>query len=129
MQSPKGCQQQFSSRRWCHCGLPEFTLLPYAGFIDKLRFSADEEDYSQPRYISWCTRSLLDEETISSAASVHYAPILKDEDIRESDVLVLFGGQYSKHAGAERSFEARNDGLPSHINNAVFAVAKATGKN
>lgn len=30
--------------------LPEFALLPFGGFLDKLRFSADDEDYSRQRY-------------------------------------------------------------------------------
>ena len=30
--------------------LPEFSLLPFGGFLDKLRFTGDEEDYSRQRY-------------------------------------------------------------------------------
>ncbi len=32
--------------------LPEFALLPFGGFVDKLRFSADEADRSRQRYCS-----------------------------------------------------------------------------
>ncbi len=33
--------------------LPGFSLLALGGFVDKLRFSADEEDHSQQRYCLW----------------------------------------------------------------------------
>ena len=33
--------------------LPEFTLLPFGGFLDKLRFSADDADRSRQRHCAW----------------------------------------------------------------------------
>ena len=38
--------------------LPDFALLPFGAFLDKLRFSADDEDYSQQRYCSWTVAGL-----------------------------------------------------------------------
>ena len=33
--------------------LPDFALLPFGAFLDKLRFSADEADRSRQRYCAW----------------------------------------------------------------------------
>ena len=33
--------------------MPQFNLLPFGGFLDKLRFSADEEDHSRQKYCQW----------------------------------------------------------------------------
>ena len=73
--------------------LHEFTLLPYAGFVDKLRFSADEEDYSQQKFIEWNSFSIDDEYTQSSSGTVHKTKILTLETIKNTDFLVIFGGR------------------------------------
>ena len=50
--------------------LPDFALLPFGAFLDKLRFSADDEDYSQQRYCSWTVAGLGGEPVPSSSGAV-----------------------------------------------------------
>lgn len=121
--------------KFCLILLPEFTLLPYASFIEKLRFSADDEDYSQPRYLDWTTKSVLNDEVLSSAASIHKATILKEEDINEADVAVFFGGRNIQNmlnlAETLNPFITVCQRSKTHIvaiDNAVFPIAKATYK-
>ncbi|MGE8324445.1 MAG: AraC family transcriptional regulator, partial [Pseudomonas sp.] len=50
--------------------LPDFALLPFGAFLDKLRFSADDEDYSQQRYCSWTVAGLTLDPVASSSGAV-----------------------------------------------------------
>lgn len=76
--------------------LPEFTMLPFAGFVDKLRFSADDEDYSRQRYCAWQILGLGD--GVSSSSGVAIATPLKPEQVRlaDYDYLVVFGGRSAR---------------------------------
>ena len=49
--------------------LPEFTLLPFGGFLDKLRFSADDADRSRQRHCAW-TLLGLDKQPVTSSSGV-----------------------------------------------------------
>ena len=49
--------------------LPEFALLPFGGFLDKLRFSADDEDYSRQRYCAWTILGLQPGHVLSSSGA------------------------------------------------------------
>lgn len=118
---------------FCLLLLPEFTLLPYAGFVDKLRFSADEEDYSQQRYISWFTRILSEESVSSSAYSQHNASVLTESDIIDADYIVIFGGRdIQKMLGMSSLLApvvANSLKYKTHlvaVDNAVFALAKCS---
>ncbi|SMF63524.1 MULTISPECIES: helix-turn-helix domain-containing protein [unclassified Pseudomonas] len=74
--------------------LPAFALLPFGAFLDKLRFSADDEDYSQQRYCSWTLAGLtLDPVPASSGAVVQVEAIAEQLDMAHYDYLVLFGGR------------------------------------
>ncbi|HGM5580599.1 TPA: GlxA family transcriptional regulator [Pseudomonas putida] len=74
--------------------LPEFALLPFAGFLDKLRFSADDEDYSRQRYCSWRVLGLSAEPvTSSSGAVVQVEEPVHSVELAGYDYLVLFGGR------------------------------------
>ncbi|ENV36802.1 hypothetical protein F959_02353 [Acinetobacter venetianus RAG-1 = CIP 110063] len=115
--------------------LPEFTLLPYAAFIDKLRFSADEADYSQQNYIVWETRSITTEEVFSSAQSQHHASLLTENDIQESDFIVFFGGRNVQkmlelssdlRKIISLSYQARTHIVA--VDNAIFALGDSLGK-
>lgn len=74
--------------------LPEFTLLPFGGFLDKLRFSADDEDYSQQRYCRWDIVGLA-QGSVASSSGVEIAIQLTPQQVRWSDYdyLVVFGGR------------------------------------
>lgn len=74
--------------------LPEFTLLPFGGFLDKLRFSADDEDYSRQRYCRWDIVGLKSG-TVTSSSGVEISIQLTPQQVRWSDYdyLVVFGGR------------------------------------
>jgi len=74
--------------------LPEFALLPFGAFLDKLRFSADDEDYSQQRYCSWTVAGLSrDPVRSSSGAVVQVEALVSQLDLASFDYLVVFGGR------------------------------------
>lgn len=74
--------------------LPEFALLPFGAFLDKLRFSADDEDYSRQRYCSWTLLGLTaDPVSSSSGAVVQVQATAQSVDFNGHDYLVLFGGR------------------------------------
>jgi len=74
--------------------LPDFALLPFGAFLDKLRFSADDEDYSQQRYCSWTVAGLGGEPVPSSSGAVlQVEAVAGDLELASFDYLVLFGGR------------------------------------
>jgi transcriptional regulator GlxA family with amidase domain len=74
--------------------LPEFALLAFGAFLDKLRFSADDEDYSQQRYCSWTLLGLSNEPVPSSSGAVVQVEVTPQAlDFAGYDYLVLFGGR------------------------------------
>ncbi|MGF1724760.1 GlxA family transcriptional regulator [Photobacterium nomapromontoriensis] len=74
--------------------LPEFNMLPFGGFLDKLRFSADEEDYSQQKYCQWKIVGLSAGQLVSSSGVSIEIPFQFDEvSIEHYDYLVVFGGR------------------------------------
>lgn len=74
--------------------LPDFALLPFGGFLDKLRFSADDEDYSRQRHCRWDIVG-LEAGTVSSNSGVEISIQLTPQQVRWSDYdyLVVFGGR------------------------------------
>jgi len=74
--------------------LPAFAMLPFGGFLDKLRFTADEADYSRQRYCTWLVLGLqagsiksssgIDIQVQATPAEINYA---------DFDYLVVFGGR------------------------------------
>jgi len=74
--------------------LPDFALLPFGGFLDKLRFSADDEDYSRQRYCRWDIVGLK-AGTVTSNSGVEISIQLTPQQVRwsEYDYLVVFGGR------------------------------------
>ena len=74
--------------------LPEFALLPLGAFLDKLRFSADDEDYSRQRYCHWRVLGLDGQPVPSSSGAVLQVEVTPEQvEWREFDYLVLFGGR------------------------------------
>jgi transcriptional regulator GlxA family with amidase domain len=89
--------------------LPDFALLPFGGFLDKLRFSADDEDYSRQRYCSWRILGLDATPVASSSGAVVQVEVTAQQaDWREVDYLVLFGG---RNAAATAALAPRYKGL------------------
>ncbi|MDH0647730.1 helix-turn-helix domain-containing protein [Pseudomonas sp. GD03858] len=81
--------------------LPEFALLPFGAFLDKLRFSADDEDYSRQRYCRWTVMGLDLQPVASSSGAVVQVEVAHDQvDWREHDYLVLFGGRNASATAA-----------------------------
>ncbi|MGJ7548007.1 GlxA family transcriptional regulator [Pseudomonas alloputida] len=74
--------------------LPDFALLPFGAFLDKLRFSADDEDYSQQRYCSWALASLTGEPVPSSSGAVMQVQAIAEQlQWVDYDYLVVFGSR------------------------------------
>src|SRR5690242_877628 len=70
---------------------PQFTLLPFAAFIDALRLAADEGDRSRPIRCEWTVvaRTL---EPITASCGVQIAPTQVYGDPRRFDLIVVVGG-------------------------------------
>lgn len=111
--------------------LPEFALLPFGAFLDKLRFSADDEDYSRQRYCSWTLLGLTaDPVPSSSGAVVQVQATAQSVDFKGHDYLVLFGG---RNAAATAALAPRYRTLLKRavraglklvgVDNAVFLLA------
>ena len=81
--------------------LPDFALLPFGAFLDKLRFSADDEDYSQQRYCCWTLASLTGGPVPSSSGAVMQVQAIT-EQLRwnDYDYLVLFGSRNAEATAA-----------------------------
>lgn len=71
---------------------PQFTLLPFAAFIDSLRHAADESDYSRQIYCTWkILAERLDEPIRASCGSL----ILPEQELKEFgdlNFIVVVGG-------------------------------------
>ncbi len=74
--------------------LPEFSMLPFGGFLDKLRFSADEADYSQQRHCTWRVLGLkAGSITSSSDIAVEVQISAEEVQLSDYDYLVVFGSR------------------------------------
>ncbi len=71
---------------------PNFTLLPFAGFIDSLRHAADEADFGRQIYCHWrIVAPSLTPVTASCGAAVTPHEVFPDPS--DFDYLVVVGGQ------------------------------------
>ncbi|MBU6950239.1 GlxA family transcriptional regulator [Hahella sp. HN01] len=113
--------------------LPEFTMLPFGGFLDKLRFSADEEDYSAQRYCAWRVLGLeLGSIVSSSGVAIEVQEIAAQTRLTDFDYLVVFGGRTARrsmeladeYGPLLRKAAAQGLSLVS-IDNACFLLAAA----
>ncbi|NUN62629.1 MAG: AraC family transcriptional regulator, partial [Burkholderiaceae bacterium] len=113
--------------------LPEFTLLPFGGFLDKLRFSADDADRSRQRHCAWTLLGIdAQPVTSSSGVRVEIDATPTDVDWRAFDYLVVFGSRTVEKSMALASAyapvlrAANRHGLPLvAIDNASFLLARA----
>ncbi|WP_434362213.1 helix-turn-helix domain-containing protein [Parasalinivibrio latis] len=113
--------------------LPDFAMLPFGGFIDKLRFSADEEDYSQQRYCSW---DILGDKPghicANSGVAVEIQVTPRDIRLTDYDYLVIFGSRTARQSQmlaakyGELLRQAAGQGVTLvSIDNASFLLASA----
>ncbi|MEN5240404.1 MULTISPECIES: GlxA family transcriptional regulator [Pseudomonas] len=102
--------------------VPDFALLPFGAFLDKLRFSADDEDYSRQRYCSWTVLGLDAAPVASSSGAVVQVEASVEQVVwRDYDYLVLFGG---RSAGATVALAPRYRAL---LKQAAKAGVKLVG--
>ncbi|QFI38676.1 helix-turn-helix domain-containing protein [Moritella marina ATCC 15381] len=79
--------------------LPEFNMLPFGGFLDKLRFSADDADHSQQRHCSWQVVGLDYGHVVSSSGIPIEIPATPtDINVCQYDYLVIFGSRSARKA-------------------------------
>ena len=73
---------------------PDFTLLPFAGFIDAMRHSADEADRSRQIYCRWtCLSATLD--PVRSSCGLEVLPWDTFGEPEEFDYVIIVGGLLS----------------------------------
>lgn len=112
--------------------LNNFNMLPFGGFLDKLRFSADEADNSQQRYCSWKILSHTKGLVVSSSGipiNVDLEP--SEVQLANFDYVVFFGSRTAiesqQQAAYYRSFirtvVAKSIPIVS-IDNACFTLAE-----
>ncbi|SQD78453.1 GlxA family transcriptional regulator [Moritella yayanosii] len=112
--------------------LPEFNMLPFGGFLDKLRFSADDADHSQQRYCSWQVVGLdTTPVTSSSGIAIEIQTASADINLCQYDYLVIFGcrtarqsQQQAQHYGAFLKHAAAVGITLISIDNACFTLAE-----
>ncbi|POR47648.1 AraC family transcriptional regulator with amidase-like domain [Paraburkholderia eburnea] len=82
--------------------LPNFTLTAFSGFVDMLRLSADDGDYSKPVRCSW---SIVGETLtpVRASCGIQIAPWETFPDAGEFDYVVVVGGLL--HSGPQASEE------------------------
>ena len=113
--------------------LPDFALLPFGGFLDKLRFSADDEDHSRQRYCAWSLLGIDDAPVLSSSGvQVNMDTTADAVDLAAFDYLVVFGSRTVQASRAHVQAygpvlrKAAVRGLPLvAIDNASFLLAEA----
>jgi len=112
--------------------LPEFNMLPFGGFLDKLRFSADDADHSQQRHCSWQVIGLdTNPVTSSSGIPIEIQVTSADINLCQYDYLVIFGcrsarqsQQQALHYGALLKQAAAVGITLISIDNACFTLAE-----
>jgi len=112
--------------------LPEFNMLPFGGFLDKLRFSADEADHSQQRHCSWQVIG-LETKPVTSSSGIPIAIQLTPADINlcNYDYVVIFGCRTARQSQQQARYygtflkQAAALGLTLiSIDNACFTLAE-----
>ncbi len=108
-------------------------MLPFGGFLDKLRFSADDEDYSEQRYCTWQILGLAPGRIMSSSGVAIEVQVTAGQvRLADYDYLVVFGSRTSRrnqalsaaYAGLLRQATAQGVTLVS-MDNACFLLAES----
>ncbi|MDD5030408.1 MAG: helix-turn-helix domain-containing protein [Rhodoferax sp.] len=113
--------------------LPDFTLLPFGGFLDKLRFSADDEDHSRQRFCEWTLLGLSADPVRSSSGVTVGVDVTADSvDIQGFEYLVVFGSRTAEGSKSMANAygpllrRAASSGLSLvSVDNASFLLAQA----
>lgn len=112
--------------------LPDFALFPFAGFLDKLRFSADEHDLSRQRRVQWTVVGQAEWVRASCGVTVQVDSPLTGLDWLAWDHLVIFGARttVASQALAARCAPALREAARLGLNlvaidNASFVLAEA----
>ena len=110
--------------------LPNFTLTAFSGFVDMLRLSADEGDYSKPVRCSW---SVIGDTLapVRASCGIQITPWETFADAEPFDYVVVVGGLL--HSGPQASDEtlhfirdaARKNATLVGICTGVFALMRA----
>lgn len=112
--------------------LPEFSLLPFGGFLDKLRFAADEADYSRQRHCEWRVLGLAQGQVVSSSGVAIGVELVPEQArLADYDYLVVFGSRTAQgslsaavaYGGLLRDAAAQGVTLVS-VDNACFLLAE-----
>ena len=85
---------------WAVVLAPDFTLLPFAGFIDAMRHAADEDDRSRQIYCRWALLS-FDEAPIRSSCGLQAVPWRRFDGPGRYDYVIVVGGLLSSMAEAD----------------------------
>ena len=110
--------------------LPNFTLTAFSGFVDMLRLSADEGDYSKPVRCSW---SVIGDTLapVRASCGIQITPWETFENAEPFDYVVVVGGLL--HSGPQATDEtlqfirqaARGNATVVGICTGVFALMRA----
>ncbi|AXN33634.1 GlxA family transcriptional regulator [Vibrio coralliilyticus] len=108
-----------------------FSLLALGGFIDKLRFTADEADLSEQKLCSWAVVGNEHRQLASCGIHIEVDHLLDDIELQHVDYLVLFGSRTARqahqcaslYASWLRKAAAHNMPLVA-IDNATFTLAE-----
>lgn len=113
--------------------MPGFSLLSLGGFLDKLRFSSDEEDYGRKLSCTW-TLTALSGDAITASCGVNIVPDMAISEINiianNCDYFVIFGGNHpakvlsdlDSYRSLLQGVFRRNISLVS-VDNAAFLLA------
>lgn len=114
--------------------LPGFALLPFGGFLDKLRFSADDEDLSRQRYCRWQILGQARDDSVTASCGVEVRVQTSAAELNWTDYhyLVIFGARETeqtqrlapRYRALLRQASAQGLKLVS-IDNACFLLAAA----
>lgn len=102
---------------------PQFTLLPFAGFIDAMRHSADEDDRSRQIFCHWeCLSATMD--PITASCGMEVLPWRTFEEMGDYDYIVVVGGLLSAF---DQHHPATFEFLSSQQKKGVSIVGLCTG--
>lgn len=102
---------------------PDFTLMPFAGFIDAIRHSADEDDRSRQIFCRWeCLSATPD--PVRASCGIEVLPWRTFEDFDDYDYIIIVGGLLSSF---DRHFPETFEFLAAAHQGGVSIIGLCTG--
>lgn len=98
---------------------PDFTLLPFAGFIDAVRHAADERDRSRQVYCHWGVIA-PNRQPVRSSCGVEVLPWRRFDDPSNYDYIVAVGGLLT-------SFDQHDPRIFNYLRDAAVAGVRLVG--